>query len=73
MDARSAPLLTLDQVATALTVSRAHVYALMRRGKLVGARIGERWRFRPDAVEALIRAGERPGLIRSPGQCALET
>jgi excisionase family DNA binding protein len=44
------PLLSINEVAAVLGVSRASVYALMHSGELVPIRVGERARFDPSDV-----------------------
>lgn len=57
-------LLTVDQVAEILQVSRASVYRWAESGALPAVRLGRAVRFHPEAVEELIRRGlngmERP-------------
>jgi excisionase family DNA binding protein len=56
-----APLLSINEVAAILGVSRASVYTLMNVGELVPIRIGERARFDPNDVRAYLeRHRERP-------------
>lgn len=52
---REAVLLTADEVADALGVTRRAVYKMTERGQLPGARrIGRRLRFEKTALDALI-------------------
>ena len=44
------PLLSINEVAGLLGISRPTVYALIRRGELVPIRVGERARFEPADV-----------------------
>lgn len=56
--ARPIPLLTIDQVAELLNVSRRTVQRLAATGKLPNAiRIGSSVRWRCDVVQAWIEAG----------------
>jgi excisionase family DNA binding protein len=50
--------MTLDDVAETLSVSRAQVYALVRRGEVRAIKIGGRgvWRVERSQLEAYIRA-----------------
>jgi excisionase family DNA binding protein len=50
------PLMTPDEVAGILRVSRKTVLALVRRGELHGVRIGNRIRMRADEVAAWLEA-----------------
>lgn len=53
-DEELAPLLSINAVAQLLGISRATVYALMRRGELTPIRVGERAWFDPADVRAYI-------------------
>jgi excisionase family DNA binding protein len=44
------PLLSINEVATLLGISRKTLYALIHRGELVPIRVGERARFEPADV-----------------------
>ena len=50
--ARLQTLLTPEEVAKLLQISRKTVMAIVRRGELPCVRIGNRCRFRPDEVAA---------------------
>lgn len=50
------PLLTVNDVARLLVVSRPTVYALLRKGELRSLRVGERLRFRPDDIDAYLES-----------------
>lgn len=54
-------LLTAEEVAAALQLSRAGVYALARRGELPAVRIGASVRFRPAAVVEWLMSREAKG------------
>jgi excisionase family DNA binding protein len=49
-----APLLSINEVAELLGISRPTVYALIRRGELVPIRVGERIRFDPADIRAYL-------------------
>jgi len=54
------PLLTIDDAASYLRVSRRQIYKLVSGGDLRTVRVGERLRFRPtDVDEYLDRQPER--------------
>lgn len=55
-----APLLTVNQVAAVLGISRPTVYALVRRGELRPTRVGERLRFDQDDIRAYIERNREP-------------
>jgi excisionase family DNA binding protein len=48
------PLLSINEVAQLLGISRPSVYALIRRGELMPIRVGERARFEPADVREYI-------------------
>ena len=50
-------IMTADQVAEFLKISRDMVYQLAARGELPGRRIGRIWRFVQDEVENFVRQG----------------
>ena len=50
-------LLTVNEVAFALAISRHSVYRLVRTGALPTVRVGERIRFRPSDVDAYLERG----------------
>jgi len=57
------PLLSINEVAELLGISRPTVYALIRRGELIPIRVGERARFEPGDVRAYLerhREGQAP-------------
>lgn len=59
----SSPLLTIDQAAERLNVTRGGIYSLLYRGELPSVKLGGRIRRIPaDAVEALIERKTRVGL-----------
>ena len=57
---RSAPLMTVDETAAFLKVSRRQVYRLLDSGELPAVRVGTRIRVDPDALRASLPALEIP-------------
>lgn len=60
--------LTIEQAATQLGVSRAHLYNLIRRGDFPVVRLGALTRVSAPAVQAFIAAGgtpRRPAPVKS--------
>jgi excisionase family DNA binding protein len=49
-------LLTVNDVATFLAISRYSVYRMVRRGDLTPVYVGERLRFRPSEIERYLSA-----------------
>ena len=63
-------LLTVPEVATLLGLGRSTVYAWAKSGRIPAIRIGPRWRFHPEILEAWILArgtGETPEASAAPG------
>ena len=56
-DAGRSPLLTVNDVARLLVVSRDSVYRLIRDGHLRPVRVGKRLRFRPEDIERYLERG----------------
>jgi excisionase family DNA binding protein len=57
MKATTGGLMTIDQAATYLAVSRMSIYRLMRAGDLTSIKIGRRVRLHKRAVELLAARG----------------
>jgi excisionase family DNA binding protein len=55
------PLLTVDEVAAHLKVSRRWVYDLVQRGGVPAVRVGRYLRFRPADVRGLLTARDGDG------------
>jgi len=45
-------LLTIDEVADFLRLSKDTVYRMVQSGKMPAAKVGTQWRFRRDEVES---------------------
>jgi excisionase family DNA binding protein len=52
-------VLTIDQLAEYLKLSKSSLYHLARRGEIPGQKIGRHWRFHKAAIDKLL--GERAG------------
>lgn len=52
-------VLTIQQVATLLQVSRQTIYKLLEKKKLKGKRIGKRWRFSKAAIIRSLEGGRQ--------------
>jgi excisionase family DNA binding protein len=65
---RADELITADEVAAMLSVTRAWVYSETRRGAMPHVRLGRYVRFRRDALETWVREieqGARPAAHRA--------
>ena len=58
-DSRDA-ILTLDDLAAYLQLSKSSLYKLCQAGKVPGTKIGRHWRFHRDAIDAWIKDGVPP-------------
>jgi excisionase family DNA binding protein len=59
-DRPTAPLLTINDVARQLAISRDSVYRLVGSGALTPFRVGERLRFRQEDIEAYLERRREP-------------
>lgn len=51
-------VLTIDELATYLKVSKSTLYKLAQEGKVPGQKIGKHWRFRRQTIDAWLDASE---------------
>ncbi len=54
-------LLTFQEAADLLRVSRATMYRLLASGQLKGHKVGERWRFYKTDLHAFVAGQDRSG------------
>lgn len=50
----------MDKLAEYLKISKSTLYKLAVDNKLPGQKIGKRWRFHKDAVDAWVKRGPNP-------------
>lgn len=67
-----APLLEVDRVGLRLGYAPAYVRQLIHRGQLRAVRIGTRWRFREEDIEAFIEARLTPPVRRQTDARSLQ-
>ena len=62
MAAERDEIMTMDELAEYLKISKSTLYKLAVDGKLPGQKIGKRWRFHKDAIDAWVTHGleDRP-------------
>lgn len=53
-------IMTMDELAEYLKISKSTLYKLAQANKLPGQKIGKRWRFHKDAVDAWVKHGLGP-------------
>ena len=51
MDEKSSDVLTIDELAAYLKISKSTLYKLVREGKIPSQKIGKHWRFRKGAID----------------------
>jgi excisionase family DNA binding protein len=44
-------VMTIDDLATYLQVSKSSLYKLAQEGRVPGQKVGKHWRFRKDAID----------------------
>jgi len=55
MAAKRDEIMTMDELADYLKISKSTLYKLAVENKLPGAKIGKRWRFHKDAIDDWIK------------------
>ena len=53
-------IMTMDELAEYLKISKSTLYKLATDNKLPGTKIGKRWRFHKDAIDAWVKHGLQP-------------
>ncbi len=54
---RDDDIMTMDELAEYLKISKSTLYKLAQDDKLPGQKFGKRWRFYKDAVDAWVKHG----------------
>ncbi len=62
MDHMPGTVLTIEELAEYLKVSKSTLYKLVQEGRIPGQKVGKHWRFRKDAIDRWL---ERTPDIRS--------
>jgi excisionase family DNA binding protein len=52
-------IMTVDEVAAYLKLSKITVYKLTQKGEIPGFRIGSSWRYNRDAIDEIARVGTK--------------
>ncbi len=53
-------IMTMDELAAYLKISKSTLYKLATDNKLPGQKIGKRWRFHKDAVDQWLKTQPQP-------------
>ena len=57
MAAKRDEIMTMDELAEYLKISKSTLYKLAVEDKIPGTKIGKRWRFHKDAIDAWVKQG----------------
>jgi len=57
MAAKRDEIMTMDELAEYLKISKSTLYKLAVDNKIPGTKIGKRWRFHKDAIDAWVKQG----------------
>ena len=57
MAARRNEIMTMDELAEYLKISKSTLYKLAVENKIPGTKIGKRWRFHKDAIDEWVKQG----------------
>lgn len=57
MATKRGDIMTMDELAEYLRISKSTLYKLATEDKLPGQKIGKRWRFHKDAVDEWVKRG----------------
>jgi excisionase family DNA binding protein len=63
VDPEPGTVLTIDELAEYLKISKSTLYKLAQDGRIPGQKVGKHWRFRKDAIDRWL---ERTPDIRAP-------
>ena len=61
----SSDILTIDDLADYLKISKSTLYKLVQEGGLPGQKVGKRWRFHKEAIDSWLKS--HPEHIASEG------
>jgi excisionase family DNA binding protein len=57
MAAKRDEIMTIDELAEYLKISKSTLYKLAVENKLPGTKIGKRWRFHKEAIDEWVKQG----------------
>ena len=60
MVAKRDDIMTMDELAEYLKISKSTLYKLAQENKLPGQKIGKRWRFHRDSVDEWLKTSPGP-------------
>ncbi len=59
MEIEQEPILTIDDLATYLKVSKSTLYKLVQEGKVPGQKVGKHWRFRRKTIDRWLDSNKK--------------
>jgi excisionase family DNA binding protein len=59
MDPSSGPVLTIDELADYLKISKSTLYKLAQEGRVPGQKVGRHWRFRKETIDRWLERDTR--------------
>ena len=59
MSDQTREVLTIDELAVYLRISKSTAYKLVREGQIPSQKVGRHWRFRKEAVDRWLDEGDR--------------
>ena len=63
-------VMTIDELAAYLKLSKSSLYHFARAGKVPGVKIGQQWRFQKIAIDEWMRTGTMPSQSPAAGRNA---
>ena len=67
-DKQADDVMTIDELAAYLKLSKSSLYQFARAGKVPGVKIGEQWRFQKSAIDEWMRTRTRPSQACGKGK-----
>ncbi len=61
MAARRDDIMTMDELAEYLKISKSTLYKQLQNGKLPGQKVGKRWRFHKEAIDEWLKQHPEKG------------
>lgn len=62
-----AEVMTIDELAVYLKISKSTLYKLVREGQIPSQKVGRHWRFRKEKIDRWLDKGDRAGVDGSAG------
>ena len=69
-DKQADDVMTIDELAAYLKLSKSSLYHFARAGKVPGVKIGQQWRFQKSAIDEWMRTGTMPPAPAAPSKNA---